>query len=149
MTVVETKIFYPSLHIFLSLISVSVIDRIQAILPPLAEMGADRREFSVSSAYRLVAGINDCAAVPHWVTLWKIDVPERVRLFIWQLLHGKLLTKETKYKWGRSDPYCQFCTNYVDFAIHALRDCRNCSLVWTQLVPSQARAGFFMGDLSE
>lgn len=50
---------------------------------------------------------------------------------------------------GRSDPYCQFCTNCVDSAIHALRDCRNCSLVWTQLVPSQARAGFFMGDLSE
>lgn len=57
-------------------------------------------DFFVASAYSLLAGFDQLQEAEKWRSLWKLDVPERIRLFIWQLLHGKFLTKQTKHRWG-------------------------------------------------
>ena len=48
--------------------------------------------FTVSSAYALAAGHVNQMPMDIWAKIWKLKVLQRVRMFMWTLCHGKILT---------------------------------------------------------
>ncbi|MCI48372.1 hypothetical protein A2U01_0069615, partial [Trifolium medium] len=43
-------------------------------------------KFTVTSAYKLLAGHYVNASEQKWTKIWNIDAAERVRVFMWQIL---------------------------------------------------------------
>ena len=84
---------------------------------------------------------SDTSAI--WERIWKLAVPERVKYFIWKLLHGRLLTNYHKSRMHLGDPLCMKCKSTVETSLHALHDCPNAMSDWFNIVPCQQRNQFF------
>lgn len=95
----------------------AINDWIAALVPPTHDDPIDKRiwlgdrlgSFFISSAYALLRAVDDSKMHNKWRIIWKVDVPECVRFFVWQLLHGKLLTNTMKHRWGLGTPFCPVC----------------------------------------
>ncbi|XP_057739925.1 uncharacterized protein LOC130957039 [Arachis stenosperma] len=82
-----------------------IINKIRAIHPPLQEAGRDRirwnatqnGEFSVASAYKLLAG-HGKPQDQVWNVIWKWRGPQRMRCFLWMTTHQKLMTANRRSK---------------------------------------------------
>jgi hypothetical protein len=85
-------------------------------------------------------------ADPMWRTVWKLNVLERVRCFVWLLLHDRLLTNQRKSCMGLGHAMCSYCGNVEETSLHAIRDCKLATPFLLQLVPSEERSRFFMED---
>lgn len=80
-----------------SLFPHNIVQRIVTILPPNLEAGNDRRlwpgnklgQFSVSSAYKQINYFHNLETTG----IWKLAVPQRILVFVWQVAHGRLKTK--------------------------------------------------------
>lgn len=105
------------------------------------------RNFSVSSAYKILQGSLDDFCSSLWKVIWKLQVTERVRFFVWKIKHGRLTTNEWKFIRGLGDPYCQHCNCSVESIHHILRDCPLASVVWFHLVEESFMSRFFSEDL--
>ncbi|KAK2430741.1 Polynucleotidyl transferase, ribonuclease H superfamily protein [Trifolium repens] len=133
-------------------------DNIKAVVPPSAELGSDqclwqgnsRGEFTVSSAYKLLKqdAMFDGYLNDDWASIWKLQIHERVRCFIWILCHGRILTQQQLHYMHLSDPFCHRCNLEIESILHAMRDCPHARAVWLHLVPRALRAEFFVVDLS-
>jgi hypothetical protein len=80
--------------------------------------------YSTSSMYmRLSQG----AAVTHFKDVWRMKVPPRIRVFLWQLIRGRLPSCEQVAKrHGPSDGLCALCgeiedCNHIFFSCHLAR----------------------------
>ncbi|KAK4283181.1 hypothetical protein QN277_000163 [Acacia crassicarpa] len=94
-------------------------------------------EFTVKSAYD---SLRPTEVHPDklWSTIWKIKAPERCRIFMWLVLHNRLLTNVSRCKRGIStDGRCQICQVDEESLLHVLRDCPISHDLWRQIVPSQ------------
>jgi hypothetical protein len=78
-----------------------------AAIPPLsAENGSDERVgiggnrtgFAVSVMYDLLCNLNGHETDAVWKKIWRLNVTERVRCFIWLFMHSRLLTNQLKRK---------------------------------------------------
>ncbi|MCH99988.1 ribonuclease H protein, partial [Trifolium medium] len=105
--------------------------------------------FTISSAYKMICGFHIMEAAPIWKTIWKLSVPERVRCFAWQIAHGRLPTNKMISRWANSAPYCFHCTDTEESILHVLRDCKLAAMVWTHLLPIEARHLFFVGAFKD
>lgn len=105
--------------------------------------------FSVAGAYELLGGFLHLEKADVWNKVWKLHVTERVRAFIWQITHGKLLTNAQKHQWGLGAPFCPHCPNELETILHALRDCSLAMTVWNQLVRPSDRGAFYLEDLED
>lgn len=87
--------------------------RFCALPPPSLASGVDIRvwpenrlgEFSVASAYQLLQGVFGREGD----VVWQLNVPERIRCFTWQIMHGRLATNKTCHSWRFGYPYCPNC----------------------------------------
>ena len=69
-----------------------------------------------------------------WQWMWKFKVPHRIWMFIWLLLHGKLLTNATRFhRHMTTDPHCMTCETTIEGSEHILRRCPSARQVWTSL----------------
>lgn len=94
----------------------------------LGRKGAPDGVFSVASAYTLIQGNPDLGA--DWTWLWKLRLPQKLKAFLWTILHGKLLTNHMRMKRGlTNDPTCPFCCKDEDIT-HLFRDCYKAKEVW-------------------
>jgi hypothetical protein len=63
-------------------------------------------------------------AVTYFKDVWKTRIPPKIRIFLWQLIQGKLLCSEQVAKWrGPSNGLCSLCgevedCNHIFFACH-------------------------------
>jgi ribonuclease HI len=132
-----------------------LLNKIAAILPPHNDYGRDERMlaggnrigFSVANMYNNLCGFqnNDTSSI--WNKIWHLHVPERVRSFIWQAKHNRLLTNLLKRKMRISHGMCLFCGNVEESTLHVLRDCPLAMAIWSQMVPPSDKCIFFMSDL--
>jgi hypothetical protein len=74
-----------------------------------AGVGGKRSDFSVASMYNNICGFKKSDAQPVWNKVWKLNVPERIRTFIWMVVHNRLLTNSLKSVMGLSHSMCMFC----------------------------------------
>jgi hypothetical protein len=58
-----------------------------------------------------------------WKRIWRLEVPERVRGFVWIVLHRNLMTNERNSRTHLSVSFCDYCRKEVETTLHVLRDC--------------------------
>jgi len=79
-----------------------------------------------------------------WKQIWKLQVPQRMRFFLWLTTHDRLLTNTHRVKRGLvDDPQCKGCLQEDEDRLHILRDCKYAREVWTKLVPADKQGAFF------
>lgn len=65
-----------------------------------------------------------------WMMVWMLNVPERVRTFMWLLKHDRLLTNLSKSRKGMGSAMCNLCGSSCKTTMHALRDCASARKMW-------------------
>ncbi|GAU25543.1 hypothetical protein TSUD_259770 [Trifolium subterraneum] len=135
--------------LFDSWMPTSFQQKIAAVLPPHVDNGRDERvgvggnkkDFSVTSMYNNLCGFNKDDAHYMWGRVWKLKAPERVRTFIWLVMHNKLLTNSLKSVMGLSHAMCSYCRVVEETTLHVLRDCTLAKKIWSHVVPLASRSG--------
>ena len=92
--------------------------------------------FTVRSAYKVGENLkqqnnalasssrNDADDRSIWDLIWKIKVPEKVRIFAWRVATNTLPTKENKWKRTlKLDNTCSICGGEVENEFHATVNC--------------------------
>ncbi|KAL4312838.1 hypothetical protein GQ457_01G036830 [Hibiscus cannabinus] len=128
------------------------LELIAAVQPPRSDAGLDRpgwrweekRNFSASSAYGYLFHGLDFGNGDTWKRVWKIAVPQRVRMFIWLTFHNRLLTNvERVCRHVATSESCEICNNGQEDIDHVLRSCTVAKGVWTRLLPPARCESFF------
>lgn len=66
-----------------------------------------------------------------WKKIWKLDLPPRVKHFLWLTCHGRLFTKEACFKRHLSSTAsCPRCGAATETILHLLRDCPSSRAIW-------------------
>lgn len=67
----------------------------------------------------------------HWNSIWKMAVPEKVKIFLWRAAKDLLPTAENLWKKKVvQEATCQICRNQIESIAHALLDCKIARKVW-------------------
>ncbi|KAL8170236.1 hypothetical protein V2J09_022040 [Rumex salicifolius] len=94
--------------------------------------------YTVSSAYVGLTDFNrgqsDVGDI--FRVLWRIKVLERIRMFLWLGVHGRLMTNAVRFRRHlTSDPRCAVCSDGEETLLHLFRDCRKAKCVWNSFGP--------------
>ena len=80
--------------------------------------------FLVKSAYAVAKRALRCSPSYRWSTIWKLKVPQRIKMFLWLVQHGRILTNLERYKRKfTTNPYYLCCPGEVEDLNHLLRCC--------------------------
>ncbi|GLT29235.1 hypothetical protein SLA2020_041140 [Shorea laevis] len=102
----------------------------------------------VKSAYQLIQAQWNLAnpLIDSWRWIWKLQCAERIRIFIWLVIHGRLLTNSIRVARHMSSSFtCPRCNLSDETPIHLLRDCYYAQIIWGML--GFATADFFTMEL--
>lgn len=86
--------------------------------------------FTTASAYKMLTWPRQMQQSREWKIIWRLQVPERVRMFIWMTRLNCLPTKEVVSKWGADTSHCPICNLSVESQLHALHDCPRAKHMW-------------------
>uniref|UniRef100_A0A2N9F767 RNase H type-1 domain-containing protein n=1 Tax=Fagus sylvatica TaxID=28930 RepID=A0A2N9F767_FAGSY len=99
--------------------------------------------YSVRSGYRLLMDeslkddpscSNSSQLTKIWNSIWSLQVPSKVRHFLWHSCHDSLPTKENLHRRHiLDDARCESCKLSVETTLHALWNCPSIELVWSSL----------------
>ena len=99
-------------------------------------------EYSVKSAYRKLAAMHeqDNPAIPggsgddSWGKVWKLDVPPKVKVFWWRVLHEFLPTKSVLNQ-RHIEPlaFCDVCGAEKETIRHVLIECTMAMQFWREI----------------
>ncbi|XP_042958049.1 uncharacterized protein LOC122293560 [Carya illinoinensis] len=97
--------------------------------------------FSVKSAYHLQVSINDSKSRQGsrlsnhgvlWKLLWKLKVPNKVKMFLWRAAKDILPTRANLYRRKIIEsPLCPICHSFPETTAHVLWSCRAAQDVWS------------------
>lgn len=118
-------------------IPIPVVDGVEDALHwPIGKGG----KFSVSSAFDAIAGRDDTRG--DWSWLWKVRVWEKVKLFLWLVAKGRIMTNlERVRRHFTVDNRCPVCGEDEESIRHMVWDCRLARGVW-RLTYSPAHFAF-------
>ncbi|KAL2921356.1 hypothetical protein RDABS01_012847 [Bienertia sinuspersici] len=86
--------------------------------------GTSNGKFSIKHALKLIRNDNPPTFSDQWNVIWKTPVQQRIRAFIWVLMHGRLLYNVNRVKRNLSDdPTCPRCHQAEESNMHLFRDC--------------------------
>ncbi|KAL4347073.1 hypothetical protein GQ457_17G019390 [Hibiscus cannabinus] len=132
-------------HRLSSFLPSETLAKIATVPPPQTDMGSDNlgwrwednRKFTTKSAYGALREVDELHGEAHWRQIWKMPIPQRIRMFFWLVLNERLLTNTERVRRHLSDSaYCSVCNNGSETIEHALRLCSKARRVWELLVPS-------------
>ncbi|CAL1395475.1 unnamed protein product [Linum trigynum] len=85
-----------------------------------------------------------------WQKILHLNVPERVRVFVWLAVKGKLSTNSVrKFRHLTYDDKCPECKEVPETNFHCLRDCVVAKAVWSKIIPSNRQQQFFGVEVDE
>ncbi|GLU24096.1 hypothetical protein SLE2022_400600 [Rubroshorea leprosula] len=90
-------------------------------------------DFTVKSAFSLIqqSRIPNAPRPEDWTWIWHLGCTERVKLFVWLLWRGKVLTNSVRFERHMAPtPVCPRCEQSPETPLHLLRDCFYSRLVW-------------------
>ena len=100
------------------------------------------QSFSVKSAYQVVQRMKAPTLIEHstaatekplWRKLWKLNVPPKVRMFIWRACSNILPTRDNLHRRRvQVDPRCEICCQQPETVGHLLWECPLARNVWAQ-----------------
>ncbi|KAL8138904.1 hypothetical protein V2J09_004905 [Rumex salicifolius] len=108
-------------------------------------------DYDVASTYRVCAQdrIHTTPASPFFKTIWKLAVPARVKMFLWIVLKGKLVTNSEHHRRHLvPSNLCSICMRSPENLIHLFRDSEDAKKIWSPLLPSHVRLTFFRDALA-
>lgn len=108
---------------------------------------AETGSFSVRSAYVVMnSRLQEVDDGMMWMRLWRWQGPERIKMFIWLVLHWKLLTNNhrKRLKMDTNDSYHR--CGRRETILHALRECPHSMEAWNELLWPSAPPDFFELD---
>ena len=135
-----------------------ILLQIASVMPPTSQLGNDkiywsldpRGAFTVRSAYDYICRHNLAVKDETWSLAWTWKGPQSVRLFLWQLMHGKLKTHgELARRHIPVSMACDRCGTLVEDILHALRDCPCIKQIWLRLFAGGDYHAFFHANLRE
>jgi hypothetical protein len=104
------------------------------------ENGAD---VTVSSTYRIVSNFSSLAFSVSplnsriFSSIWKCPAPSKVSGFVWQLLHGRIPTRNNLVVRGilvaNGDVACGLCGEALETELHLFLYCEIATLVWMEI----------------
>lgn len=120
-----------------SWVSLDIIAKLASILPPDDRNGVDMQickespmgRFLISEMYHALCGFNDDKLFSTWHCIWRLKVLERVRVFIWLVKHGRLLTNVLKRRLGLGYNRCDYYHEFEESTLHVLHDCPSIKLL--------------------
>ena len=66
-----------------------------------------------------------------WVAIWKLQIPNKIKVFGWRTSHDILPTRRNlKKKWILTDGVCPLCGLFQESTIHVLWECTVAQDVW-------------------
>lgn len=75
--------------------------------------------------------------------LWKLEIPEKICMFLWLILHKSLPTNSVRrHRNLVNSPACQVCSHVMEDTLHYIRDCPHARDIWSRL-NFTSRVGFF------
>jgi len=106
--------------------------------------------YSVNSKYRTLLGAK---AIPYNTLIWKLKLPLKIKVFMWYLYKGIILTKDNlaRRQW-QGDRRCCFCSSNESIQ-HLLFDCHYAKFIWRivqvsfNLIPPTSVHNLFIGWL--
>ncbi|KAE8695416.1 hypothetical protein F3Y22_tig00110716pilonHSYRG00249 [Hibiscus syriacus] len=113
-----------------------VASQIISIRPPILE-DADccnwrwHENFSIGNAYEVFEQNDWDPHSNHWKLIWHLPVSQRIRLFFWLPLKGKLLTNSERHKRNLANSVaCPLCGSVNETVLHTLCDCTYARDIW-------------------
>ncbi|KAL9450649.1 hypothetical protein AB3S75_012387 [Citrus x aurantiifolia] len=95
--------------------------------------------YSVKSAYRLLLGEVTDDARNMWKQIWKLEVPTKVRNFVWRAANNVLPTVvNLRSKHVILNDLCMVCNSDKETVLHLLVDCPFARTYWIE-----SKVGFF------
>lgn len=113
--------------------------------------GSKTGGFSIRYAMQLMREEDPILKHPKWELAWKTPVQQRVRTFLWLILHNRLLCNANLMKRQiLEDPRCKRCNlNEDETLLHLLRDCPTARHIWQSVGKSVNYPSFYSGNLEE
>ncbi|XP_019162015.1 PREDICTED: uncharacterized protein LOC109158583 [Ipomoea nil] len=91
--------------------------------------GSDSGKFSTKSAYSCLAGTDEINK--DWMWLWKLKCWEKIKVFIWLILKGRLLTNAERFRRHLADSgRCPCCDLEEESLKHLFWDCSAIQTTW-------------------
>ena len=102
-------------------------------------------QYSVKTGYSLL--VEKCGlpvALPLWKLIWKAPGTQRMRVFLWEVAHEKIMVNVQRFRrgWINSD-LCMSCGTQSESVLHVLRDCNFIKSCWLNLLPASEVQTFF------
>lgn len=67
----------------------------------------------------------------HWNTLWSLEIPKKIKIFMWRTIRNLLpLVENLRKRKVLQEPSCQRCKRNVESIYHALVDCKTAKKIW-------------------
>jgi len=80
--------------------------------------------FTLKSALALIRQDAPVGDTSFWKEVWRINAPQRVKVFGWLALHEKVRTNLYRFRRGlTNNPYCYIYDQAYESVQHMLRDC--------------------------
>jgi ribonuclease HI len=99
-----------------------------------------QRIYTVRSGYHLLLhernqdepGTSDTTRMSQlWKTIWSVQIPSKIRHFLWRACHSSLPTRSNlHHRHVLDDPRCSSCTDQIESTIHALWQCKSIAPIW-------------------
>ncbi|KAL4369386.1 hypothetical protein GQ457_05G024870 [Hibiscus cannabinus] len=87
---------------------------------------------------------------PIWKQIWDLQVPQRLRCFLWLTCRQKLMKYLERYKRTLTDdPPCPVCHRDEESILHTLRDCMLFRHIWKNIVPQSLLNTFFSASVKD
>jgi hypothetical protein len=88
--------------------------------------------FLLNESHQDNPGSSDTTLVTHiWNTIWSLQVPMKIRHFLWCACHESLLTrKNLHHRHVQANPRCLSYTVSVKSTLHALWQCNSLNEIW-------------------
>jgi hypothetical protein len=75
--------------------------------------------------------------LPHdsnWSWIWKLEVSENTRFFVWLIIHGKIPNNSVRFNHHMTnDASCPRCGAAEETILHTLRDCPKAKRIWDMM----------------
>ena len=90
-------------------------------------------KFTVKLAYAKIVG-TPTTTKELWAKFWKLKVPWRVRILLWTLYLGKILTNRERHERGMTtNPHYHHCSEEVESLDHIFRFCSRTKNLWPHI----------------
>lgn len=94
----------------------------------------DRGIFTVKSCYKALIQDHSSFPVLDWHHVWKMNIPPKIKVFIWQVCTDCLLTADKlSQKKVECSPICPLCSNEYETTFHILAKCTYTRCCWNNM----------------